>query len=513
MVNNKDSSDSKTKKSSFCGHIMLGFDTHRYCFKCRESGKGDDLCTLKKDCLLCIAFSEDQKRKLAEKLSKGKKSLKESTLQKEKEKIDDSILDEEDSSVGMSSHSVVTGQSSGSNSQALAAILSQLTTLTNRITAIENKDSPAEADILVSREATGRTSSQCKRRSTSTAISSKEAHSKRPAEENPSATVDSPVSIPAKRVRVDLSDDGEYDSSQEDKQPVPSYSDTLFAIKKWLDIAITETDTIIAPSVFSQASKLKKSAEVSLALPPAENMVSLWNFKEYEASGVSKEHDSLKTKSSRRNPLPKGQFLSFDRPPMKWYNITPQPHAVAAPKLQDAFRNITSAQFQMPSAISTPWKQFTLWETVNRENINVLNHIFWFNLANCKATEEMERQFAIIKSAENETDFNNALEYVQECLQLQASVNQSLGKALDSLLGSSMTMAANMLLSRRDNYLKNCSKDVTEDDISKLRNAPFTSNEVFPVDMLSEVQKNFIQWSHVNRDSRSRDSRKEHFKT
>ena len=51
---------------------------------------------------------------------------------------------------------------------------------------------------------------------------------------------------------------------------------------------------------------------------------------------------------------------------------------------------------------------------------------------------------------------------------------------------------------------------VTEDDISKLRNAPFTSNEVFPVDTLSEVQKNFIRWSHVNRDSRSRDSRKEH---
>ena len=58
----------------------------------------------------------------------------------------------------------------------------------------------------------------------------------------------------------------------------------------------------------------------------------------------------------------------------------------------------------------------------------------------------MERQFSIIKSAENETDFNNALDYVQECLQLQASVNQSLGKSLDSLLGSSRTMAANMLL-------------------------------------------------------------------
>ena len=511
MANNKDSSDSKTKwQTNFCGHLMPSFDTHRYCFKCRESGKGDDLCTHKKGCLLCVMFSEDQKRKLAEKLSKGKKSGKETALQKEKDKIDDSILDEEDSSIGVSSHSVVAGQSSGSNNQALAAILPQLTTLLNRIAAIESKDSPTEADILVSREAAGRTSSQCKKRSTPSVGFSEDVHSKQPAEENPStsAAVASRVSISTKRVWVDLSDDGEYDSSQEDKQPIPSYSDTLFTSKKWLDIAITETDTIIAPSVFSQASKLKKSAEVSLVLPPAEKMVSLWNFKEYEASGVSKEHDSLKTKSSRRNPLPKGLFLSFDRPPMKWYNISPQLHA--APKLQDAFRNITSSQFPMPSAISTPWKQFTLWETVNRENINVLNHIFWFNSANCKATEEIERQFAIIKSAENETDFNNALEYVQECLQLQASVNQSLGKALDSLLGSSMTMAANMLLSRRDNYLKSCSKDVTEDDISKLRNAPFTSNEVFPVDTLSEVQRNFIQWSHVNRDSKSRDSRKEH---
>ena len=76
------------------------------------------------------------------------------------------------------------------------------------------------------------------------------------------------------------SKDGEYDTSQEKKQPVPTYSDTLVTITKWLDIDITETDIIISP-VFSQASKLKKSAEVSLALPPAENMVSLLNFKEY----------------------------------------------------------------------------------------------------------------------------------------------------------------------------------------------------------------------------------------
>ena len=39
----------------------------------------------------------------------------------------------------------------------------------------------------------------------------------------------------------------------------------------------------------------------------------------------------------------------------------------------------------------------------------MLNHNFWFNSANFKATEDIEKQFAI-RSAENETDFNNALD-------------------------------------------------------------------------------------------------------
>ena len=116
---------------------------------------------------------------------------------------------------------------------------------------------------------------------------------------------------------------------------------------------------MIAPSVFSQAHKIKKSAQASLALPPAENVVNLWDVTEYEASGISKDQEQMKNKSSRKNPQARGHFFNFDRPNMKWYNMTPQPHALMAPKLQDAFRNITSPQFQTPS-ISTPLKQYTL---------------------------------------------------------------------------------------------------------------------------------------------------------
>ena len=84
MANTNESSDNKMQKSTSCDHFMPSWDNHKFCFKCREANKGDDLCTLKKDCFLCAFFSEDQKH------SKGKKSVKENSL--EKAKIDDSIL-------------------------------------------------------------------------------------------------------------------------------------------------------------------------------------------------------------------------------------------------------------------------------------------------------------------------------------------------------------------------------------------------------------------------------------
>ena len=218
MANNNESSDNKVKKSSSCGHFMPSWDNHRYCFKCREANKGDD-------CLLCASFSEDQKRKLSVKHSKGKKSVKETSL--EKSKIDDSILDEDDnSSVTNVAHS------SSSNNQALAAILSQLTSISNRLSAVEKWDSPMQADMTVSMDASPRGSSDCRKRTISSENTFVEIQSNRSAEETPCSmqTSDNRVSVPHKRSRIEISD-GEYDSSQEEKQPGPSYSDTLLTVK------------------------------------------------------------------------------------------------------------------------------------------------------------------------------------------------------------------------------------------------------------------------------------------
>ena len=51
-----------------CGHAMVNFDTHLYCARCREKGKGADTCIKEPqsdNCQICNAFSEEQHQQLA----------------------------------------------------------------------------------------------------------------------------------------------------------------------------------------------------------------------------------------------------------------------------------------------------------------------------------------------------------------------------------------------------------------------------------------------------------------
>ena len=51
-----------------CGHAMANFDSHAFCARCREKGKGTDDCVKKpqsSNCKICNAFSEEQRLQLA----------------------------------------------------------------------------------------------------------------------------------------------------------------------------------------------------------------------------------------------------------------------------------------------------------------------------------------------------------------------------------------------------------------------------------------------------------------
>ena len=149
---------------------------------------------------------------------------------------------------------------------------------------------------------------------------------------------------------------------------------------------------------------------------------------------------------------------------MKFYQVSPQSFSLTAPRIQDAF-----------------------------------NHVFWFKSAMEKATNEMFSEIDKMKDSVDQEDIQQSMNYIQNCLHLQTSTMGYLGKALDDVLDTSMSLASNLLLTRRDNFLKLCHRDVTDKDIG-LRNASLTKKELFDSKVLSEVEQNFIQWSQISRE-------------
>ena len=53
------------QKKGTCGHIMVLFEGHLKCVRCRDKVFGDDPCVLKRDCPICKAFTSKQILQLA----------------------------------------------------------------------------------------------------------------------------------------------------------------------------------------------------------------------------------------------------------------------------------------------------------------------------------------------------------------------------------------------------------------------------------------------------------------
>ena len=125
---------------------------------------------------------------------------------------------------------------------------------------------------------------------------------------------------------------------------------------------------------------------------------------------------------------------------------------------------------------------------------------FLFKSAMEKATNKMFSEIDKMKDSVDHEDIQQSVNYIQNCLHLQNSTMRCLGKALDDVLDTSMSLASNLLLNRRDNFLKLCHRDVTDKDIARLRNASLTKKELFNSKVISEVEQNFIQWSQIHQE-------------
>ena len=130
-----ESTKSTTKRAEGCGHPIFDWDSHKYCFPCRDKGKGEDICATQpqEDCYTCISFTTEQKRKL---VSKNKKKEKVKEVPSLSQEIEDSLLQEDSSSTA-------------SAPDPLAVILSKLNDMQGKIKDLESRERAQFAPIRV----------------------------------------------------------------------------------------------------------------------------------------------------------------------------------------------------------------------------------------------------------------------------------------------------------------------------------------------------------------------------
>ena len=133
------------RKSVFCGYFMAEWDDHHYCPKCRD------------DCTICSTFSKEQRKKVRNRdRYKNKKDQNSSVFVDNGNKdcsIDDSLLDEEESAVYVSSQ-VLSSQKNSILEDKLDRFFTEFASLSQRLQNLEQKG----AETAGSRTNSGRDS-------------------------------------------------------------------------------------------------------------------------------------------------------------------------------------------------------------------------------------------------------------------------------------------------------------------------------------------------------------------
>ena len=445
---------------------MLPWDNHQACLKCRNDKKGKDKCVVSKesDCSICAGALKIPHRKKA---SKSKSS----------EKFDDSLLDEPTPS---KSSQPSTSKPDSSLQDMIKAMNSQLASQFEEFKRSEKPSACKNSLPLSQEQGMSAPVSQTRTQPSEGELSDEES------------------SLPASKRHRSKSPQGDADSHSQELDA--SYVEMLNAITGLLDLEVPQVECLVAPSAFSKKPSKQVVRKQNLALPPVQDIQSMWDYRFRKASGTT-----VQDKSSSES-LSQGQFLAFERPDMIYYTTSPQNTPLKAPKLPDSYFNIARVK-SLSNSITVPSKQHIVQETVCRENVQILGHVVWFKMAIEELNNRIQELATEIRGSEDLDTVKESADLMIKYSQLQASVTSSLEIALDTVLKQNMTLACNMLLARRDSLLKDCSSKLGPKDLANLRTDHFDQQEVFNSDILSQLEDNMIKRLSIMKESDSKSYR------
>ena len=474
------------KKAPGCSHQMFDWDCHQFCVSCRDNHKGTDVCATEPDgCYVCLQFTSDQKKKINKQFRKlvittTKKSHKDTKKDEEQQSSTPITKELEDQLLG--EESVKTSKSPGVQQSVqkemdpLAQILAKLEHMQGRIIQLETRksDNVTHFDLPVTDQSQGDILTEQRNDQVSdtrgndhvaNSSSSKRARSPSPGE-----------------IESDTNKDDE--NTDED----PSYRQTLGAIRMLLDLEVPEDVSTVSSRIFGlKHREAKKRSVPPMVMPTSQEVVNRWTELEKKAAGTPKDDDPDILQST---PYNVETFLPYKRPNLKFYKTTSTEFAVTAPRVQDTFKSF-SKRSSYPSMVHIPMRQHLLMETVKREHVQVLSYVNYFVQGIEKAAMTLENALQVSQAVFKGSDFWQEYETMLNHLQIQFSCVQSLVMALETMVDSSITMACNLELARRDSMLKYCCHHLRDHEINKLRRTGFKSGDLFCPAALNSLDKRY----------------------
>ena len=467
------------KIAAGCRHFTAEWDSHHYCWACRDKKKGDDVCVTSKeeDCYICLQFSSDQKKKL-----KAKKAYQLKMAKDISKDLEDSLLGSDDPPSATPASSATTSASieKSTTVDPLQMILQKLDSMQGRLVALEKGSTSVSSNEVNVTEVTPVTEEATRKKKTSL-----NTFAVMEEEEFPE---DFSEHRSAKRARSLSPHQSDKQSSvrEEEVEDDPSYRQLLASVRNILDLPTPEEFAEAPSKIFGSKDRKKKHSVLPMVSSPVEEINNRWSELEKKVAGNPSDNGERLLSA----PYNSDTFLPYTRPLMKFYRTTSSDFSTSVPKCQDSFRSICSKSSSSPPMISVPTKQFTTMESVKREHVQVLGFVSLFirTIEKC-ATNMEELMQAALGSADDA--MVKALEELLAYIRIQLATITSTERALETVAEASMTMACNMELAHRDSILKYSAPHLHEHDRNRLRRSGFKSVDLFSPSVLNSVENKY----------------------
>ena len=216
------------------------------------------------------------------------------------------------------------------------------------------------------------------------------------------------------------------------------------------------------------------------------------------------QDDSVKPSTS--NTLEIEKFPGI--PPHKgsWYSVVDNKFAQTPQVVPQAFSNIAKPGYRSGPPASVQQKDLVKLEYMTRENISIANFLSTFGMASesclnnlCLSKDQRERLFEQFRATTDGPTREQIMLQLfsttqQESAQMQfmLDISRSMSKAYADLVSNFLSTLTNLLLLRRDAYLRHAHPNLDAFRVRNLRAAPVAGGDLFERSLMQEYEQHLI---------------------